>query len=50
MASISLKTDFETSLAVQWLAFHAHNAGDLGLIPSQRTTSHMLQLRPSTAK
>ena len=40
----------ETSLVVQWLRLHAPNAGDLGLIPGQGTRSHMLQLRPSTAK
>lgn len=35
MASISLKTDFETSLMVQWLRFHARNGGP-GFDPSQR--------------
>ena len=39
-----------TSLVVQWLRLCAPNAGGLGLIPGQRTRSHMLQLRPSTAK
>ena len=39
-----------TSLAVQWLRLHAPNAGDLGLIPGQGTRSHMLPLRPNTAK
>ena len=33
------------SLVVQWLRFHAPNAGDSGLIPGQGTRSHMLQLR-----
>ena len=35
---------------VQWLRLCASNAGGLGSIPHQRTRSHMLQLRPSTAK
>ena len=35
----------ETSLVVQWLRSHAPNAGGLGLIPGQRTRSHMLHLR-----
>ena len=35
---------------VQWLRLHALNAGGPGLIPGQGTRSHMLQLRPSTAK
>ena len=34
-----------TSLIVQWLRLWAPNAGGLGLIPGQRTGSHMLQLR-----
>ena len=29
---------------IQWLRSHAPSAGDLGLIPGQRTRSHMLQL------
>ena len=39
-----LKGD-ETSLVVQWLRSHAPNVGGLGLIPGQRTRSHMLHLR-----
>jgi len=35
----------EISLVVQWLRLQATNAGGLGLIPSQETRSHMLQLR-----
>ena len=35
---------------VQWLRLCALNAGGPGLIPGQGTRSHMLQLRPSTAK
>ena len=37
---------------VQWLRLHALNAGGPGLIPvpGQGTRSHMLQLKPSTAK
>ena len=35
---------------VQWLRLRALNAGGPGLIPGQGTRSHMLQLRPSTAK
>ena len=38
------------SLVVQWLRLHAPNAGPLGSIPGQGTRSHMLQLRPGTAK
>ena len=34
-----------TSLVVLWLRLQAPNAGGLGLIPGQRTRSHMLQLR-----
>ena len=34
-----------TSLVVQWLRFHAPNAGGPGLIPGQGTRSHMPQLR-----
>ena len=36
-----------SSLMAQWLRVHASNAGDLGLIPSQRIKSHMLQLKRS---
>ena len=32
------------SLVVQWLRLHTPNAGGQGLIPSQRTRSHMPQL------
>ena len=35
---------------VQWRTLHSPNAGGLGSIPGQGTRSHMLQLRPSTAK
>ena len=35
----------ETFLVVQWLRLCTPNAGGLGLIPGQRTRSHMLQLR-----
>ena len=38
------------SLMVQWLRFHAPNAGGLGSIPGQGTRSCMRQLRPSAAK
>ena len=34
-----------TSLVVQWLRFHAPNAGDPGSIPGQGNRSHMLQLK-----
>ena len=40
----------KTSLAVHWLELRAPNAGGPGSIPSQGTWTHMLQLRPSTAK
>ena len=40
----------ETSLVVQWLRLFTPSAGGLGLIPSQETRSHMLQLRPSAAQ
>ena len=58
-------TDKGTSLVVQWLRLLTSNAGDTGLIPGQGTRSqmlqlgvcmlatkrsHMLQLRPGTAK
>ena len=39
-----------TSLAVQWLRLCAPNAGGPGLIPGQGPGSHLLQLRPGTAK
>ena len=46
-----------TSLVVQWLSFHAPNAGSPGSFPDQGTRFHMLQLRvcmlqliPSVAK
>ena len=32
-----------TSLVVQWLRLHTANIGGLGLIPGQRTRSHMPQ-------
>ena len=38
-----------TSLVGQWLRFCTLNAGDLGLIPGQRTRSHVLQLHPNRA-
>ena len=34
---------------VQWLRHHAANAGDPGLIPGQRTRSHMPQLSSGTS-
>ena len=34
-----------TSLVVQWLRFHAPNAGGPGLIPGQGTRPHIPQLR-----
>ena len=34
-----------TSLVVQWLRFHAPNAGGLGLTPDWGTTSNMLQIK-----
>ena len=34
-----------TSLVVQWLRQHAPNAGGPGVIPGQRTRSHMPQLK-----
>ena len=34
----------KTSLVVQWLRLHAPKAGGLGLIPSQGTIAHILQL------
>ena len=37
-------------MMVQWLRCHTPNAGGLGLISDQGTISHMLQLRPGTAK
>ena len=39
-----------TSLVVQWLRFHAPNAGGLGSVPEWGTRSNMQQLRPSVAK
>ena len=39
-----------TSLVAQWLRLLAPKAGGLGLIPSQGTTSHILQQRPGAAK
>ena len=42
--------DIETTLVVEWLRLHPHNAGGLGFIPGQETRSHMPQLRPSEAK
>ena len=38
-----------TSLAVQWLRFHARNAEGSGLIPGQETVSHVLKLRVRTS-
>ena len=34
-----------TSLVVQWLRLHTPSAGGPGLIPGQRTRSHLLQQR-----
>ena len=39
-----------TSLVIQWLRLHVPNAEGPGLSPGQGTRSHMLQLRPSTAR
>ena len=39
-----------TSLVVRWLRLQAPNAGALGLIPGQRTRSHMLKLKIPCAK
>ena len=39
------KAEHGTSLVVQWLRLHTHNAGGLGPIPGQGTRSCMLQLR-----
>ena len=45
-------TKLGTSLVVQWLRFHAPNAGGLASIPGWGTinSSCILQLRPSSAK
>ena len=40
----------EASPVVHWLRLCAPSSGGLGSIPGQGTGSHMLQLRPSTAK
>ena len=47
-----VKNDYflRSSLVVPWLGSQAHNAGALGSIPGQGTRSHVLQLKPSTAK
>ena len=47
---IQRKVSIRTSLVVQWLKLHTLNAGGLGLILSQRTGFHMLQLRDSTCR
>lgn len=39
-----------TSLVVQWGRLFAPIVGDLDSIPGQRIRSHIIQLRPSTAK
>ena len=39
-----------TYLVVQWLRLYIPNARNLGSISGWGTISHMLQLRPSTAK
>ncbi|TEA33728.1 hypothetical protein DBR06_SOUSAS12810084, partial [Sousa chinensis] len=39
------KSVLGTSPVVQWLSFHAPNAGGPGSIPGQGTRSHMPQLR-----
>ena len=39
------KEQYRTSLVVQWLRLHTHNAGALGSSPGQGTRSHMPQLR-----
>ena len=45
----SLKVKQGTSLVVQWLRFCNPNAGVLGSIPGQGTSSYMPQLRPGAA-
>ena len=40
-----LKIAVGTSLVVQWIRLCTPNAGGLGLIPGQRTRTHMPQLR-----
>ena len=42
---MSRKPREETSLVVQWLRFHAPNAGGLGWIPGQGTRACMSQLK-----
>ena len=39
-----------TSLVIQWLRRYATNAGHQGSMPGEGTRSHMLHLRPNTAK
>ena len=41
----STNRNHQTSLVVQWLRLCTPNAGGLGLIPGQRTRSHISQLR-----
>ena len=45
LTKMGTKRNRGPSLVVQWLRFHAFNAGGLGLMPGQGTISHMLQLR-----
>ena len=47
---IYINRDLKDILVVQWLRLCTPNAGGMGLIPGQRTRSHMPQLKPSTAK
>ena len=42
---IMKRANIGTSLVVQWLKLHVPNAGGPGWIPSQGTSSHVLQLR-----
>ena len=39
-----------TSLVVHWVRLRVSNVGGPGSIPGEGTVSHMLQLRPITAK
>ena len=49
-AVIHQEEETGTSLVVQWLGVCTPNAGGPASIPGQGTRSHMLQLKPSTAK
>ena len=50
MCGVALKYKQETSLVVQWLRSQAPNAGGMGSILGQGTTSNMLQLKQKTKK